>query len=428
MFTDQQRWDTVGAYGSPMGLTPNLDAMAEQGVRFEKAFTCQPVCSPARGSMQTGKYATAHGVWRNGIVLPSENATLARCFKEQGYRVGYIGKWHLAATRTKPVPLERRGGYVDFWEASDVLEFTSHPYDTTMFDADNKPIKLGGYRVDALTGEAIKFLRSAGDTPFFLFLSYLEPHHQNDMRRYVAPKGYAEKYANPYVPPDLKARPGDWYQHLPSYYGIIARIDECLGKLLAELETLNLAENTVVLFTTDHGCHFRTRNSEYKRSCHDASIRIPAIVRGPGFHRSRVVPELVSLVDFPITLLDAAGVPVPKAMQGRSLMPLVRGEDADWQNDVFVQLSEVQVGRALRTERWKYCVYAPEKNGGRDSCSDAYVEHHIYDLFADPWEQVNLIGRRAYRKVADGLRERLIQRMVAAGETPPKIISGRFYE
>lgn len=99
VFTNQQRWDTVGAYGSPMGLTPHPDAMAEEGVRFENAFTCQPLCSPARGLLQTGKYATAHGVWRNGLLLPPENKTVAHYFRGHGYRVGYIGKWHLAATR-----------------------------------------------------------------------------------------------------------------------------------------------------------------------------------------------------------------------------------------------------------------------------------------------------------------------------------------
>ena len=428
LFTDQQRWDTVGAYGdSPMDLTPNLDAMARRGVLFQNAITCQPVCSPARGSIHTGKYATAHTVWRNGLVLPQSEQTTARQFRQHGYTVGYIGKWHLSATKTEPVTAELRGGFDDYWLGADLLEFTSHPYDTVMFGQDNERVALPGYRVDALADATIKFLQERAEQPFFLFVSWLEPHHQNDMNRYVAPDGYAARYANPYVPPDLQGRPGDWYRELPSYYGIVKRIDECVGRILAELERLGLDENTIVLFTSDHGSHFRTRNSEYKRSCHEACTRIPLIARGPGLDRRLVVPELVSLVDVAPTLLDAAGVPVPQAMQGRSMMPLLDRQVGNWPDEVFMQISEAICGRAIRTERWKYCVYAPDKRGGADSCSDEYVEYQIYDLFADPHEQVNLIGRSEYREVADALCERLKRRMVQAGEKEPRIQPARYY-
>jgi len=426
VLTDQQRWDTAGCYGNPMDLTPNLDQMAERGVRFEYAFTPQPVCGPARASLQTGKYATSVGVWKNHIPLPQGEKTLAHHFKEAGYKVGYIGKWHLSALGEKPVPPRLRGGY-DFWEAADTLEYTSHPYDTVLFDAEGKELKVPGYRVDALTERAIRFLKQNRERPFFLFLSYIEPHQQNDWNRFVAPEGYAEKYANPYVPPDLKAFPGDWFQHLPDYYGMVARIDECLGKLLWSLEELGLSDRTIVVFTSDHGCHFRTRNTEYKRSCHESSIRIPLVVQGPGFEGPRVIRELVSLVDLPPTLLDAVAIPVPSAMQGKSLMPLVRGEDSGWQNEVLVQISEYLVGRAIRTPRWKYCVFAPDKDGGKDPSSKRYVERHLYDLAADPYELVNLIGRREYRQVAEELREGLRRLMVAAGEEEPEILEAKYY-
>ncbi len=425
-FTDQQRWDTVGVYGSPMDLTPNLDAMARRGTLFHHAFTCQPVCAPARASLQTGRYATATGVWRNGIALREDEQTLAHWFKAAGYQTGYIGKWHLAKTSTKPVPESLRGGY-EYWLASDVLEFTSHPYDVTMFDNDNQPVKLPGYRVDACTDAAVQFVKDRADSPFFLFLSFLEPHHQNDMNTYVAPEGYAEKYADPHIPQDLLMHPGDWFKELPSYYGIVARLDECLGRLLSTLDELNLTDNTVVLFTSDHGSHFRTRNNEYKRSCHDACTRIPLVAQGPGLNRAQVVPEPVSLVDVPATLLEAAGLPAPETMHGRSLLPLARREAADWPEEVFMQISESMVARAIRTDRWKYCVYAPDKRGGQDAASDAYVEYQIYDLAADPHEQVNLIGRRQYRDVFDDLRDRLLRRLTEAGEPAAKIEPATHY-
>lgn len=427
VLTDQQRWDTVGAYGSPMDLTPNLDEMARRGTLFEYAFTCQPLCGPARGSIQTGKYATKHGVYVNSIALPEVEETLAHHFSRAGYKVGYIGKWHLAGTRALPVPRNRRGGYIDFWEAADVLEHISHPYDTVLYGPDNEEIRLSGYRVDALTNEAISFIRERQGEPFFLFLSYVEPHHQNDMKRFVAPEGYAERYANPYVPPDLRALPGDWYKELPDYYGMVARIDENLGRLLNELALLDLSEKTIVLFTSDHGCHFRTRNIEYKRSCHESSIRIPMVFQGPGFNSHRVIHELVSIVNIAPTLLDAVGISIPESMQEKSMMPLVRGEYVEWENEVFIQISEYVVGRAIRTPRWKYAVYAPDKAPSRDMGSERYVEQYLYDLAADPWEMVNLVGRRDYRKVADELAERLKKRMVRAGEVEPEIVPARFY-
>ncbi|HIE08473.1 MAG TPA: DUF4976 domain-containing protein, partial [Armatimonadetes bacterium] len=378
----------------------------------------------------TGQYASTHGVWRNGIGLKAQSETLAHCFKQAGYEVGYIGKWHLAPNECGPgpVPPEYRAGFDDFWEASNVLEFTSKPYDTTLFDKEGNPIHIPNvYRVDALTDRAIRFIRRERDRPFLLVVSYLEPHQQNDMERMVAPEGYAERFSNPFVPYDLRPFPGDWQKQLPDYYGCVARIDECVGRLMEALKEEGIYENTIVVFLSDHGCHFRTRNQEYKRSCHESSIRIPLIIRGPGFQRSMVVHELVSIVDIAPTLLDAVGIPIPESMQGRSLLPLLERKIEGWRNEVFVQISESMVGRAVRTERWKYCVVAPEGDGCRDPGSDIYVEYQLYDLYADPHELVNLAGRVEYKEVAEELRERLKERMVEAGEGRPEIKPAKFY-
>jgi arylsulfatase A-like enzyme len=431
ILTDQQRWDTVGAYGSPLEATPNLDRLAQQGIRFANAFTCQPVCAPARACLQTGTYATTNGVWRNGLPLAPGQQTLAHLFKEGGYDVGYIGKWHLAATGDQPVPAERRGGYVDYWEAADLLEFTSQPYGGRLFGQAGEEIMLEGYRVDALTERALRVLRQPHDRPLFLFLSYLEPHHQNDSAGatpdvYVAPEGYAARFANPWVPPDLLGRPGDWLAQLPAYYGAIARIDECVGRLLRELDALGRADQTLVFFTSDHGCHFRTRNDEYKRSCHDASIRVPAILRAPGRIRGRVIEELVSLVDVAPTLLDMAGLAVPSWMQGRSMAALLHDGQAPWPEEVFVQISEAEAGRALRTRRWKYAVFAPERDPWRDPGSASYQERCLYDLAADPHERVNLIGRSDHATVAATLRERLMVLMRLAGEDSAEIVPAAY--
>jgi arylsulfatase A-like enzyme len=406
--------------------------MARQGTHAAQAFTCQPVCGPARSCLQTGLYATQTGCWRNGIPLAPEHRTLAHHFRGAGYATGYIGKWHLASGEAGPVREEQRGGY-EYWLAANALEMASDAYDCVVYDNDNEAVKLPGYRVDALTDAAIRFIeeKARGDAPFYLFLSFLEPHHQNHRDDYPAPDGYAERYAGRWVPPDLAAivspptghAGGTAHQHLPGYYGMVRRLDEALGRLLDALKSLGLTGNTIVLFTSDHGCHFKTRNAEYKRSCHDASIRVPCALTGPGFRGGGQLRELVSLVDLPPTLLDAAGLPVPPEMQGRSLLPLLRGQDGatDWPGEVFVQISESQVGRCVRTPRWKYAVVAPDKNGNRDPGSDRYAEESLYDLQADPWELTNLIGLESHRETAAVLRERLVRRMVEAGETAPEI-------
>ncbi|HRW46975.1 MAG TPA: sulfatase-like hydrolase/transferase, partial [Caldilinea sp.] len=164
-FTDQQRWDTTGVHGNPLGLTPNFDRMARTGTDVHYSFTCQPVCGPARSCLQTGRYATNTGVFRNGIVLDPNMETLAKSFRAGGYTTGYIGKWHLAAA--DPTPVEQRGGY-GYWLAANTLEFTSDVYDTVVYNTDSEPVKLPGYRVDALTDAAIRYVDNHQQDPFFL--------------------------------------------------------------------------------------------------------------------------------------------------------------------------------------------------------------------------------------------------------------------
>jgi arylsulfatase A-like enzyme len=417
-FTDQQRWDTTGVHGNPLELTPNFDRMARRGTDVHYSFTCQPVCGPARSCLQTGLYATNTGVFKNGGLLPEGVPTLAECFSAAGYDTAYIGKWHLGSQ--DPVPEEERGGY-DYWLASNLLEFTSDAYDTVMYDNDGNAIKLPGYRVDGQTDAVIRYVNEHQNDPFFLFASYIEPHHQNHLDDYPPPDGYRERYTGRWTPPDLLALGGSSAQHLGGYYGMVKRLDEALGRLLDALRSLDMLDNTVILFTSDHGNHFKTRNAEYKRSCHESSIRVPTALQGPGFDGGGRLDALVSLVDLPPTLLDAAGIPIPETMEGQSILPLVNREKVEWPEEVFIQISESQVGRAIRTDRWLYCVDAPDAQGGVDPSADRYVEQYLYDLHADPHELTNLVGVDAFRDVADELKARLIRRMVAAGEDAPEI-------
>ena len=403
--TDQQRWDTLGAAGNSLGLTPNLDAMCRTGTMFEVACTTNPVCAPARAALQTGRYPTNAGVHRNGLPLPADADTLARRFRAAGYQTGYIGKWHLSSE--EPVPERDRGGY-ERWLAANLLEFSSDAYHTVVYDEDDEAVFLPGYRSDALVDAAIRFVARAGrqDRPFLLFLSLLEPHHQNEQDNHPAPNVYRDTYTGAWLPPDLAALPGTAHQHAAGYYGQVKRVDEGFGRLRDALTSLRLHDSTLVLYTSDHGSHFKTRNTEYKRSPHDGSIRVPLVVDGPGYRGGRRVQAPVSTVDVVPTLLAAAGIAPGEDLDGR---PLDRYFDvpAEEAEGVLVQVSESEVGRALRTARWKYYVHAPD--AGDVPCTDTYTERALYDLDADPYELDNLLDSENHCGVAAELRRQLVE-------------------
>ena len=310
--SDQFRWDFLGANGlNSSTRTPNLDALAAVGTNFSRAVTNQPVCAPSRSVLLTGRYATETGVWRNGLGLRQDLPTIATEFRKAGYTANYIGKWHLAPGQAAegggrgPVKVEHRGGFLDLWEASNALEFSTHPYEGTIWDRDGNEITFKDeYRVDFLTDRAEKFLRAKQEKPFLLVISQLEPHQQNDLNRMVGPKGSAERFMNAYVPPDLRAFPGDWHEQLPDYYGACESIDASVGRLRKILDEEGMADNTIFVFMSDHGCHFMTRNEEYKRSTHNSSLRVPLVIHGPGFETARQIHEVVGIVSIAPTLLD----------------------------------------------------------------------------------------------------------------------------
>ncbi len=436
-FTDQQRWDTCGCYGQRLDITPNLDRMAKEGVLFENAFTCQPVCGPARACLQTGRYASETANHTNHTLLPPGEDTIAKILRRSGYETGYIGKWHLASFgpvggpddyRVKPVPVERRGGYLDFWLASDVLEFTSHSYDGHMFDSEGRKrlFPEGRFRADAQTDWALEYLETRKlDKPFFLFLSYIEPHHQNDHNCYEGPKGSKERFKDFDVPGDLLDTEGDWRENYPDYLGCINSLDANLGRIRDKLDELGIADKTIVIFTSDHGSHFRTRNKEYKRSCHDGCTHIPMVACGPGFRGGRRIGEMASLIDIPPTILSGGAVEKPSSMRGNPLQLLSNGQAPDsWPDDVYIQISENHTGRAIRTREWKYSVRAPDLDGYA-GFSPVYVEDCLYDIGNDPHERRNLVADAKFADVRKEMRERLLRRMASANEPPAKIIPVR---
>ena len=440
-FTDQQRWDTCGCFGQPLDITPNLDALAREGVKFDNAFSPQPVCGPCRALFQTGKYPTETGCFRNNIMLPAGVKTLGQYIEEAGYETAYIGKWHLASDGEleKPptidhtvtaIPQELRGGYTGFWRTADVLEFTSHGYDGFVFDENNRRIDFKGYRADCINDMALEFLDGyTGEKPFFMTISQIEPHHQNDRKHYEGPEGSKERFRDFILPEDLKALGGNAAEEYPDYLGQCASLDENLGRLVAKLKEKGLYENTVILFASDHGSHFLTRNrddhlngyDDYKRSCHDAALHVPLVIAGGPYRGGRAVEELVSTASLPKTILALAGVDVGDAMIGENLLDVVEKKADNRPNEIFAQISESRVGRCIRTARYTYSVYAPGVNGGAAAASDLYADDFLYDMEQDPHQLNNVVADPAYAQVKAALRERLLDWIWRAEGTRPVI-------
>ena len=441
-FSDQQRADTCGCYGQKLDITPNLDQLAKEGIKFENAFSAQPVCGPCRAMFQTGKWPTEIGCFRNNIMLPSDVKPLGEYIEEAGYETAYIGKWHLASDgelEQKPtidhtitaIPKELRGGYTGFWRTADVLEFTSHGYDGYVFDENNNRVDFKGYRCDCLTDMALEFFDQRNEEkPFFMTISHIEPHHQNDRNCYEGPIGSKEKYKDYEAPVDLATLGGNYKEEYPDYLGQCANLDENLGKLIAKLKEKNLYDNTVIIFVSDHGCHFLTRNrdehlngyDDYKRSMHDACLKVPFVIAGGPFKGGVNFEDIVSTSSLPKTICALAGIDVGDNMIGENLVDVVEGKLPERKNEAFAQISESRVGRCIRTPEYAYSVYAPGLHGGVAAASDLYADDFMYDLEKDPYELNNIVHDPAYTEIKLDLRKRLLAWIKEAENVTPEIV------
>ena len=441
-FTDQQRWDTCGCFGQPLDTTPNLDGLAREGGKLDNAFSPQPVCGPCRALFQTGRYATDTGCFRNNIMLPANVKTLANYLEEAGYETAYVGKWHLASDgdmdghntvdhTVTAVPRELRGGYTGYWRVADVLEFTSHGYDGYVFDENDRRIDFKGYRADRINDMALEFLDVRDETkPFFMTISQIEPHHQNDRGHYEGPEGSKERFKNFVLPHDLEVLGGNAAEEYPDYLGQCASLDENLGRLVERLKAKGLYDNTVILYASDHGSHFKTRNrdahlnggDDYKRTCHDSALHVPLVIAGGPFRGGVAVEELVSTESLPKTILALAGVDVGDAMIGEDLLDVVQKKEPGRPDRVFAQISESRVGRCVRTPDYLYSVYAPGKDGGKTAASDVYADDFLYDLKADPWQLHNVVDDPAYADAKRQLRGWLLDWIEKAEGYRPAIL------
>ena len=438
LFPDQMRAQAMGCMGNPDVKTPNLDRLAGEGVLFRNHFANSPVCCPARAIILTGKYAHTNGMIANDLRLRESETSLAELFAEAGYRTGFVGKWHLDGGPRQPgwiPPGARRQGF-EFWAANEV----SHAhFDTHYFRDDPEPIPIKTFEASVWTDIGIEFLRQTrqDERPFFLTVQMGPPHDP-----YIAPDEYMALYDpdgialrpnfagdtsdRELVPSPYTKTPGR--KEIAAYYAMVTAVDDQVGRILGELDELGLRENTIVMVSSDHGDMLGSHGARLKRKPWEESIRVPGIVRHPDAPAGRETDALFSHVDIAPTLLSLCGLPVPPAMQGASLAPVVLGQAESGPDAAYFQIfgpflaGGVERGwRGLRTDRF---MYARTKD----------APWLLYDLEADPYELKNLVADPEAGATLDELDAELARWMERTGDswdfdwTAPIEDAGRLYK
>ncbi|MFP4055391.1 MAG: sulfatase-like hydrolase/transferase [Candidatus Brocadiia bacterium] len=419
ILTDDQRYDALGC-ANPLVVTPHMDALAERGVRFDRAFVTTSICSPSRACCLTGRYGRANGVTGLGMGLDADEVTFAQRLRRAGYRTGYVGKWHLK----RPDPA---GAGFDscVWFRSN----GPHHGRTVVEGGERKVAE--GYIEDYLAARSVAFLEEAAarDRPFLLHIGTQVPHMDHRFRWPASERSLAlyEPEAMPVSanwrddlegkPPYLEtarsrtralhygyARKEAIQRHFRHYFAAVTDMDRALGTVLAALDRLGLRNDTWILLMGDNGWMMGEHTFTSKVLAYEASIRVPFLVAGPGLS-AEVCQELVLNADVAPTILDLAGLPVPGNVHGRSLVPLLRGQPVDWRQSFLYEALEPELGArpvlAVRTGRWKYIQTLDPRERARVDFEE------LYDLETDPGELHNLAHHEAHQETLAAMRAEL---------------------
>jgi len=411
VFCDQLRQSATSLAGDPNISTPNLERMASQGVNFTMAVSGWPVCSPARATLLSGQYPLTHGVFVNDVPLNSDCTYLGDAFKVAGYDTAYIGKWHVnAGGRSNPIPRERQRGF-DYWR---VLECT-HSYNESKYYSDNDPTPRvwDGYDATAQTQDAQQYIvdHSQSDKPFMLVLSWGPPHNPYQ----TAPKAYRDRFD----PAKIELRPNVPSEHqeqarrdLVGYYAHTAALDDLLGDLMDTLESQGIADNTLLVFWSDHGDMIGSQGQQRKQRPWDESIRVPLVMRCPRLFgtTAQQINTPITTLDLMPTLLGLSGNGVPVTCEGVNYTPHIR-EGAPAPTDAaliacfhpFGEYERGNGGREYRGVRTRRHTYARTLDG----------PWLLFDNEADPYQLHNLVNDPAHTATQRELEARL-QRLLDA--------------
>lgn len=412
IIADEWRAQATSWNQDPNVATPALDRFASQSVSFDNAVSNLPVCCPARASMMTGQYPLTHGVFINDVELTPDGPTLAETFQKAGFQTGYIGKWHLYGSpdgnygrRLAPVPREKRLGF-EYWKACEC----THDYNHSLYyDGDNPhPKYWPGYDAFAQTDDAIAYLESAvkGPDPFLLALSLGPPHFPYE----TAPVRFQAQYRDrdirlrPNVP---EARRAEAASQLRGYYAHMAALDTCLARLFGTLERLRIAEDTIVVFLSDHGDMMLSQGLTTKLYPWDESVRVPLLIRYPrGLGRKgRRLDTPFNMPDLMPTLLSLAGLAVPESVEGTNRLHLDSAADAS----LILLPAPITEAR-----RYGFAAYRGLRTRQHTYVRSIHGPWLLYDNGKDPFQMRNRINapesrdlvREFDRKLDAMLRER----------------------
>lgn len=419
VLVDDLRWDGLSCTGSQIAKTPNIDRIAKEGAMFKNFFVTLPLCAPSRATFLTGQYARKNGVIDNGnhSELSHKLVTFPKLLQDVGYETAYVGKIHMG-NDSSPRP-----GF-DYW----VCLPGQGQYQNPMLNVNGKNAKVLGYVTDILNGHAVKFIEQERKKPFVLYLAHKAVH---------GPFTPAERHKNLYanakatrppsvddslegkpvltrelegVPPKKKAKKknNQVQQNFPpstmlGQLRALAAIDEGVGQIFAALEKTKQLDNTIFIFSSDNGYFWGEHGLGDKRWAYEESIRDPLLVRYPKLVKAGIkIDPMVLNIDLAPTMLELGGAKIPKDVQGKSFLPLLKGEQVKWRDSaLFEYFNEKMYSRtptwtAVRTENWKYIQY--KGLPGMDE---------LYDLKTDPYEMKNLINDAASAKPLKDLRQRL---------------------
>ena len=389
VFSDQQSYDMVGCNGNRQIITPNLDKLATEGVRFTHCFSNSPVCTPHRGMLMSGQHPLYNGCFWNDIQLLTNGQHLGEVLRDAGYRTGYVGKWHLyGGDRDRPIPAgPHRHGFDDLFVSNNcTVDFD--PAVAFYFNEAGEKVLFHEWEPIGQTRQALNFIEQCPEEePFALFVSWHPPHDHLGKELYGAPQEFLDRYD----PEKIELRPNcePTAQARKDYHGYMAMctgVDQAFGMLMEKLKEKGLAENTLVVYTSDHGDLLHSHGRPLPKTFpEEESIHVPLLMRWPERLRAARVSDLmVGTLDLMPTLLGLMDLPIPRTCQGVDFArPLIAGNDGSNDGPDSLPLLICSIPRALphgwRGVRTRRYTYAFDQGGNRENPVNV-----MFDNQADP--------------------------------------------
>lgn len=452
IMSDDHAAHAMSCYGSKINETPNLDRIAEEGMRLDNCFCTNSICAPSRASILTGLYNHKNGVKTLGDKFDSRQTTIQKILKENGYQTALIGKWHLGhGDNHDPADF-------DYWS---IFPGQGDYHNPAMFEMGVEKI-VSGYATEIVTDLSIDWIKNREkEKPFMLMCHHKAPH-----RPWEPDEKYLSLYEDVLIPEpesfhddyegkagaakeatmridrdltlrDVKVEPPkglseadlkSWYyqRYIKDYLRCVASIDDNVGRILDYLEEEDLTENTIIVYTSDQGFFLGDHGWYDKRFMYEESLRMPFVIRYPrAIKKGSVSKDFALNVDFAETFLDYAGIEIPDFMQGRSLRPILEGETPeDWQTSMYYRYWEhlsiehrVGAHYGIRTHKYKLIYYYGEALGCADAINESRTpEWELFDLEKDPYEMNNVYCDPDYLDIVEELKQELAQLKQKVGD------------